>query len=98
MNSPQFIETKLVNRTNAGASRFEAKNNRYHFHLSFTESIGWDWVYGQVKKSSSELDANLEIWEIHPRPAGAFDLEVRETERRPNIDESQRGLTDFETE
>jgi len=72
------------------------KNCRYHYFLRFEQSIGWDWLYGQVKKSQRELDVNLELWEIHPSGVSDFEVEVREVERREGIDDNQRGLSDFE--
>lgn len=96
MESPQFIRAQLVNRTNADCSTQEVKHNRYHFYLKFEESIGWDWLEGQVEKCSAELDTSLEAWEIHPSGMHSFELEVREVERREGIDTDQCGLTDFD--
>lgn len=95
-NSKEFVHTKLVNRTNATDSRVIAKNNRWHYFLVFDESIGWDWVYGQIQKANQELDLSIEQWEIHPSSNGSFEIEIREVERREGIDTSQKGLTAFE--
>jgi hypothetical protein len=95
-NSKEFVRAKLSNRTNADCSSVEAKNNRWHYFLRFEQSIGWDWLFGQVKKSSRELDVSIELWEIHPSGVSDFEVEIREVERREGIDGDQRGLTDYE--
>lgn len=95
-NSPEFIRAKLVARMNADCSEQEAKNNRWHYFLRFDESIGWDWLYSQVRKAQAELETDLELWEIHPSGMHSFEVEIREVERRPNIDDNQHGLSDFE--
>lgn len=94
--SPKFIRAKLANRTNADCSDHEVKNNRYHYFLRFEQSIGWDWLYGQVRKAQVELEIDLELWEIHPSGVSDFEVEVREVQRREGIDDDQRGLTEFE--
>jgi hypothetical protein len=96
MTSKEFIRAKLVSRTNADCSDVKAKNNRRHYFLRFEQSIGWDWLYGQISKASNDTDTNLELWEIHPSGMNDFEVEVREVERRAEIDDSQHGLTDFE--
>ena len=97
--SPEFILSKLVSRTNADEAHRDIKNNRYHYMLQFEESIGWDWLYIQVTKLSNSLETDLEMWEIHPyhghRRVGYFTVEVREVQRRKRIDASQRGLEYF---
>lgn len=97
MESSQFIRAQLVSRTNADCSDKEAKNNRWHYHLRFDQSIGWDWIEDQVAKCSAEMDVNLEMWEIHPSGVSDFELEVREIQRREGIDKSQKGLDSFST-
>lgn len=97
MKSPQFIRAKLANRTNADCSEQEVKNNRYHYFLKFDQSIGWDWLYSQIKKAEAELGVSLELWEIHPSGMNDFEIEVREVERREGIDTAQRGLDSYET-
>lgn len=94
--SKEFIQSKLVNRSNADSSYTEAKNNRWHYFLKFDESIGWDWLYGQIRKAQHELDTDLELWEIHPSSDTVFKIEVREVARREGIDTSQKGLSSFE--
>lgn len=96
MNSPEFIRAKLVARTNADCSKDEVKHNRMHYHLKFEESIGFDWLEEQVRKAQHELETELEMWEIHPSGVCAFEIEIREVNRRKNIDNSQHGLSDFE--
>jgi len=96
MESPEFIRAKLVSRTNASCSDQEVKNNRYHFFLRFEESIGLDWLYTQVSKLSKDMEADLELWEVHPSGVNDFEIEIRETERREGIDDSQKGLDSFE--
>lgn len=96
MKSPEFIRSTLANRTNADCSEQEVKNNRCHYHLRFEQSIGWDWLYGQVKKAEHELDTELELWEIHPSGVNDFEVEVREVQRREGIDDQQLGLSEFE--
>jgi hypothetical protein len=104
--SPEFILSKIVSRTNANDASYEAKNNRYHYTLEFKESVGWDWLYLQVMKLNNSLEIELEIWEIHPYNGhmqiripdgrvGHFSVEVREVQRREKIDTSQRGLEYF---
>lgn len=95
MESKEFIESALVSRTNAGQSNVEAKNNRWHYKMTFDQSIGWDWLYQQVYKCSKELEAELELWEIHPSTGDTFQVEVREVDRREGIDNSQKGLDSF---
>lgn len=95
--TPQFIRATLANRTNADCSEQEVKNNRYHYRLRFEQSIGWDWLYAQVQKCNSDLDRDVELWEIHPSGVNDFEVEIREVGRRQGIDDSQKGLTDFET-
>jgi hypothetical protein len=95
--SPEFIRATLSNRTNADCSEQEVKNNRFHYRLRFEESIGWDWLYGQVSKAEGELGVPLELWEIHPSGVNDFEIEVREVERREDIDDNQHGLSDFES-
>jgi len=92
----QYIRAQLVNYTNADCSDKTVKNSRYHYHLRFDEAIGWDWVYGQVTKVSAETDTDLEVWKVRPSGMQSFEIEVREVARRPNIDENQSGLSDFE--
>lgn len=95
MESPEFIRAKLVNRTNADCSSQEVKNSRYHYSLRFEESIGWDWLYQQIDKTSFEMDASLELWKIRPSGVADFEVEVREIDRREGIDDSQAGLDSF---
>lgn len=89
--SKEFIQKSLVNYTNASSSTVEVKNNRYHYMLSFNESIGWDWFYSQIKKCSAEVETKIEPYKI--RPGGT--IEVREIERREGIDNNQRGLNEW---
>lgn len=97
--SPEFILSKLVSRTNADDATHNIKNNRYHYILEFVESIGWDWLYLQIMKLNNSLETELEMWEIHPyhghRRVGYFSVELREVQRREKIDVSQRGLEYF---
>jgi len=97
--SPEFILSKLVSRTNADDATLDIKNNRYHYILDFEESIGWDWLYLQIMKLNNSLETELEMWEIHPyhghRRVGYFSVELREVQRREKIDVSQRGLEYF---
>lgn len=94
--STQFVRSKLVNYTEADCSDQSVENNRAHYHLKFENDIGWSWVQGQVAKLSAELEVNLELWKIRPSGMHAFELDVREIERRERIDTSQRGLSEFE--
>jgi hypothetical protein len=96
MKSPQFIRAKLSNQTNADCSREKVKNNRIHYLLKFEEDIGWDWLYTQVKKTTDKTETELELWKIRPSGVSDFEVEVREVDRREGIDNSQRGLTEFE--
>lgn len=94
--STQFIRSKLVNYTEADCSHEEIDNSRVHYHLKFEKSIGWSWTYSQVSKLSNELNVNLELWKIRPSGVSDFEVDVREIERRENIDDNQSGLADFE--
>ncbi len=76
--SKHFIRAKLDARTNADCSDVVAKNNRHHYFLKFEKSIGWDWLYGQFRKSQKELDTDIELWEIHPSGVDSFEVEIRE--------------------
>lgn len=96
MKSSEFIRATLVNRTTADCSTTIVKNNRYHYLLKFNGDIGWDWIKQQVDKASREVDVQLEMWEICPSGMNAFEIEVREVQRREGIDNSQTGLTQFE--
>lgn len=95
--SKQYIESKISSRTNALDSDVKAKNNRYHYFLEFNESIGWDWMKEQARKTNSEIRTEIELYKIRPHvyKSGSLIVEVRETERREGIDEKQRGLSDF---
>jgi len=88
----EYIQSKVSSRLNANNSRVEAKNNRYHYYFTFDESIGWTWVYSQVMEADAELKTDIELWEIHFPDS---ELEVREVNRRANIDPSQHGLSEF---
>lgn len=95
MKDPAFVRATLANRLNADCSEQEVKNNRYHYRFRFEKSMGWDWVYSQVKKSQHKLDMELELWEIHPSGLADFELEIREVNRREGIDNLQKGLSSF---
>lgn len=97
MESKAFVRSKLVNYTTADCSDVEVKNNRYHYFLRFEESIGWTWLYSQICKLDAELDVDIELWKIRPSGVKDFEIEVREIGQRENIDDSQRGLTEFES-
>lgn len=93
--SKQFIRSKLVNYTNADCSDVEAKNNRWHYSLKFEEDVGWDWIQSQIYKCSANIERDIEPYKIRPSGMHAFEIEVRELERREGIDNSQHGLSDF---
>jgi hypothetical protein len=95
MTTPELIRSTLVNLTNAACSEQKAKNNRWHYRLRFEESIGVDWLYEQVRKTSLECDRKLEVYEIHPSGVGDFEIEIRELERREGIDANQRDFSEF---
>ena len=97
MESDSFIRSKLVNYTTADCSDVTVEHSRYHYWLKFEKSIGWTWLYSQVQKLNAELEVGLEIWEIHPSGMNDFEVEVREIEQRPNIDDNQCGLSEFES-
>lgn len=96
--STAVIRASLENYTTADCSDQSVKDCRYHYHLKFEESVGWDWLYGQVAKCADKQELELELWKIRPSGMQAFEVEVREVERRATADEddNQRGLTDFE--
>lgn len=94
MVDSEFIESRLVNRTNAMLSDTEAKNNRWHYRLIFDENIRADWFEQQVEKVARETGRSLEPYKFGP--ANSFIVaEVREVERREGIDEGQNSLNDF---
>jgi len=95
--SDKYIRAMLENRTNAECSSSEVKNNRFHYHLRFEESIGWDWVSEQITKVCKNLEVDIELWKINPSGVGDFEIEVRELSQRKDIDENQRGLDYFES-
>lgn len=97
MESSPFIQSKLVNYTTASTATKEVKNNRYHYLLEFDDAVGWTWLYAQVQTLSEQLEVDLELWKLRPGPY-CFVVEVREIDRRPNIDEEQVGLGQFENE
>lgn len=92
------IGASLVNHTNADSSNVSVRDLHYHYHLNFDESVGWDWLYGQVKKCASKQELDLEIWKIRPSADHTFEVDVREVDRRATVDEdeSQSGLKEFE--
>lgn len=94
--STQFIRAKLVNYTEADCSHEEVENNRVHYHLRFEKDIGWTWLYSQIQKLNGELNVNIELWEIRPSGMQDFEIDVREIERRKDIDNNQSGLGDFQ--
>lgn len=96
MESSEFVQSKLANYTTASSIEENVKNNRYHYTLRFEKSIGWDWLYGEVKKVSRQMEVTLELWKLRPSDCDSFVVEVREVDQRPGIDENQHGLTDFE--
>jgi len=96
MTSQEFVRAKLVSMTNADCSTVEAKNNRAHYYLKFDNSIGWEWIETQIYKVNGDLDLTVELYKINPSGMDSFEVEVRELQRRENIDSSQIGLTDFE--
>jgi len=96
MTAPSFIKTKLVNYTEASWCEVRVKNNRYYYTLAFTDSIGWDWVKRQIYKASDEFDIAVEPYEILPESDSVMCISVREMKHRPNIDDNQHQLRDFE--
>lgn len=98
MTSPEFIQTKLTNLTNAMTSDAEVENNRYLYQLVFDENIGWEWLEKQVEKASAEVEPTLEPYKLGPveEAIGVMVVEVREVERREGIDDNQQCLDEFE--
>lgn len=96
--SKAVIRASLVNYTTATCSDVSVKDCRYHYHLEFDQSVGWDWLYGQVAKCADKQEIELELWKIRPNEGESFEVEVREVPRRATAaeDDDQRGLTDFE--
>lgn len=94
MSSKEFIESKLVNRTNARFCDTRVENNRYHYRLMFDESIGWDWFERQVDKASGETGHLLEPYKFGLEDGFMF-AEVWEVERREGIDDNQKSLDDI---
>lgn len=95
--SPQVIQARLETRTEADCSKQEVKNNKIHYHLKFENSVGWDWVKGQVQKTQEDEGIELELWKINTSGVCAFEIEVRELVRREGInDDNQHALKDFE--
>lgn len=96
MASPEYIEARLVALTNAVTASHDAKNNRFHYLLHFSDDIGFDWLETQVGKAASDAERGLELYKVRPIHPGIA-VEVRETERREtNIDDAQHGLEEFE--
>lgn len=95
MESKAYMRAKLVNYTNADCSDVEAKNCRYHYSLKFEEDIGFDWLKSQIAKVSGGCEASVEPYKIRPSGMHAFEIEVRELQRREGIDDDQHGLDSF---
>lgn len=96
--STAVIRASLENYTTANCSDLSVKDCRYHYHLKFGEAVGWSWLYGQVAKCAEKQDLELELWKVRPSGMDAFEVEVREIERRATAEEDdrQRGLTEYE--
>lgn len=97
MTSKEFVESKLVNFTQAMDCDVEVRDCRYYYRLVFDENIGWEWLEKQVEKSSAEVEPTLELYKIGPveEAIGVMVVEVRELERREGIDDNQQGLDSF---
>lgn len=89
------IQSKLHTYTEADESSKNAKNNRYHYTLRFEKDIGFEWLQSQVYKVSASVNANIEPYELRASD-DILELTVREVDRRPSIDDSQKGLSSFE--
>lgn len=94
MTPTDYIQTTLVNLTNAMTASSEAKNNRWHYRLVFDEIIGWDWIEEQIKKASENVEPTLEPYKLGPAQSFIV-VEVREVERREGIDNDQNSLDKF---
>lgn len=94
--SKEFIRSRLVNFTNASCSDDDVKDSRYHYYLKFNESVGFDWIEKQITKCSSEVGRSMELYKIRPSGIHSFEIEVRELERRNQIDENQNYLGEYE--
>jgi hypothetical protein len=79
MTGPSFIQTKLVNYTEALWCETEVKNNRYYYELSFDESVGWDWVERQIYKASDDFEVSVEPYKLKPpSKSGLIHIIVRD--------------------
>jgi len=95
MTDPNLVQTKLHNQVQANESSKRVEDSRYLYNVTFRELIGWDWLYAQVNKVSAKLDVDLELWKVGPAVDG-FTVIVREVDRRPNIDDGQGDLFDYQ--
>lgn len=93
----KYIQTKIHNQLQADESSKFVKNNRYYYRLSFTNTIGFDWLTAQVGKVAGKLQIDIELYEIEPSFDGFFSIVVREVDRRAKIDEKQNSLMDYDT-
>lgn len=98
MNSPQHVRAKLEARTEADCSSQEISNNKYHYHLKYESSRGWDWLEQEVYKTAKDTDIDLELYKINTSGVCAFEVEVRELSPREDVrDEDQHDLSQFES-
>jgi hypothetical protein len=95
-HSTNVVRAKLVRRTDAVCSDEKVKNNKIHYRLKFENDIGWDWIEGQVQKTSEDVEIPLELWKIHTSGVCSFEIEVRELIRREGVtDDGQKELESF---
>lgn len=99
MTDPDFIESKLSVETEAMTSDRKVNNNRYHYMMFFDEVVTWDWFAAQVDKVSAEVECVLEVYSMEAVSTPVSSLlivEVREVQRRDDIDDGQCELSSFE--
>lgn len=91
----EYLQTKIHNQLQADESHVIVKNNRYYYVLTFSDSIGFDWLEAQVRKVAAKVQVDIELYELEPSFDGYFTVVIREVDRRESIDNRQNSLTDY---
>lgn len=91
------IRNRLARQTNASTAGYiQNESSLVYYKLHFGKKIGYDWLKGQVKEVSSELDEPLQMWKISGTESGRFMVSVKELEPRYEIDNSQTDFGEYE--
>lgn len=96
MNDPNHVRTRLHTFCEADSSTKYVKHNRYYYVLVFENNVGWTWIESQVQQAAAETNVSLEPYRVCTSDKGETHVEVRETNRRANIDDDQGSLFDYE--